>query len=694
MWNSIEEMVVATSAMVRPPERLSVSEAAAKYRVLNNPGSYVGPWNNNKAPYLVEPMDTLTSLDFTGVIFAGPARSGKSDLFINWMTHTAICDPADMLLVHMTKAAGADYSERDINRAFRHSREVGSRLLPGKQNNNVHDKRFSSGMNVLIRWPSITELSGKTVPRVWIMDYDRIDDDIDGEGPAFQLGQKRTESFRRFGMTVAESSPGREIQNPNWIRTTDHEAPPVSGILGLYNQGDRRRWFWRCPQCHEAFEPTFETLTWDNSIKDHGQASRTVVMACPHDGYPIQPSMKSELNIGGRWIKEGMKWNADGSITGTPRQSKIASFWMFGPSAVFQTWESLVYNYLMAQEHFERTGDEGPLKKTVNTDQGNAYKPKKMESSRLPEELKSRKEDWGGAKDEPVVPASVRFLVATIDVQARSFVVQVHGVGAGGDIYIIDMFKIRRADRIDEHDKNGERATIDPAAYAEDWNVLIEQVIERTYPLADDPTRVMAIKITGCDSGGREGVTVNAYNFWRALRDDYLGRGHHRRFHLIKGDPTPTAPRRRMGYPDSNRRDRNSGARGDVPVEFFSPNLLKDQLAGMLGRTVPGGAMIHFPYWAENWLFTQLTNEVRTAKGWENKAQRRNEAWDLAYYCLGLCLHPSIKLEHIDWGNPPSWAKEWEHNDLVVKIATMSVNPIVQTKKAVRSLAEIAASVA
>jgi phage terminase large subunit GpA-like protein len=43
------------------------------------------------------------------------------------------------------------------------------------------------------------------------------------------------------------------------------------------------------------------------------------------------------------------------------------------------------------------------------------------------------------------VPEPVRFLIATVDVQKRSFVVQVHGFGPGGDMWIIDAFKIRHS---------------------------------------------------------------------------------------------------------------------------------------------------------------------------------------------------------------------------------------------------------
>ena len=61
----------------------------------------------------------------------------------------------------------------------------------------------------------------------------------------------------------------------------------------------------------------------------------------------------------------------------------------------------------------------------------------------------------------------------------------------------------------------------------------------------------------------------------------------------------------------------------------------------------------------------QLTAEVRTAERWENPSKKRNEAWDLLYYCLGICLHNTIRIEHIDWDRPPAWAEVWEKNALV-----------------------------
>lgn len=73
-----------------------------------------------------------------------------------------------------------------------------------------------------------------------------------------------------------------------------------------------------------------------------------------------------------------------------------------------------------------------------------------------------------------------------------------------------------------------------------------------------------------------------------------------------------------------------------------------------------------YPTWSPDWLYTQLTAEVRTAKGWEQAGHRRNEAFDLVYYAAALIRHKTIgALRSEWWSNPPSWAQDWDMNDLV-----------------------------
>lgn len=618
---------------------------------------------------MVQPMDTLNSRDFDSVVFVGPAQCGKTDgLIINWILFSTVVDPLDLILYNPSGAAAKDFSVRRVDRLIRDSKAVGEALLRDKDTDNKFSKQFKNGMLLTLSWPTVNELSGKPVGRVAITDYDRIDDDIGGEGSAYDLGKKRTTTFGTFAMTLAESSPSREVEDPKKILSSAHEAPPCKGILALYNRGDRRLWYWPCLECGNYFSPRFEMLVWDQNIENPAEAAETAHMQCPHCTHKIHPDERREMQSWGVWLGEGQVIDR-GRIRGTRRRSNIASFWLEGTAATFTTWPKLVKNYLDATQELDDTGSEEALKKFYNTDLGRPYVPKGMETDRLPEVLMARAEPL----PEKEVPEDVRCLVACIDVQQNSFVVQVHGIlpGRPHDIVIVDRFDIRKSERLDD---DGDPWTVRPGTYAEDWDLLVEQVIKKTYPLSDGSGRRMAIKLTLCDSGGEAksarvkggatgsgGVTSNAYAFWRSLRAQGLAG----RFHLVKGTGSPGAPRADITYPDSRNRKNRAMAQGDVPVLMLQSNIVKDTLNNLLDVVEPAKGMIRFPDWLPDWFYGEMCAEIRTDKGWENP-RKRNEAWDCLYYLIGAGFSQLLPLHKIDWSNPPLWLAPWDSNNLVI----------------------------
>lgn len=678
---------------LQPAVRMTVSEWAQSGtdgkngRYINQPGAYVGPWKNETVPYMVEPMDTLTASEFVAEIFVGPAQCAKTDgLIINWIGYSATVDPMDMLVVEKSSAAARDFSMRRVDRLHRNTKIVGEALLNHRDADNRTDKQYSSGMMLSLGYPSVTELAGRPLGRVAETDYDRYEDDIGGEGSAFDLGSKRTTTFGSFAMTLAESSPSREVTDPKHI-CIGNEAPPCGGILGLYNRGDRRRWHWPCPHCGSYFEGMWEQMKWDN-CGSNMESALTARMVCPHCAHEITPDQRYQMNLDGVWLKEGQSIDDRGRIVGAGRPSNIASFWLRGVAAGLTTWAKLVKSYLDAEDDFSSTGSEESLKKFYNTDLGEPYISKRhlADSTRTFEMIMQRAyalpyEDDGDHEDTavlritntgspkhiiPLVPEHVRALIGVVDVQQNMFIVQIIGISPGEpfDLTVVDRFQIRNSIRPDEH--SGGQEWVKPGSYLYDWDLLEEHVIKRTYRLAADTSRKMALKMTLCDSGGKAGVTTNAYAFVRELRK----RGHAGRFHLVKGDATPNSPRTRITHPDNSRRGNGGakvGAGGDVPVLLLNPRLLKDTLDNRLEVTVPGFGMIHFPDWLPDWFFQELVAEQRDPKkGWL-KVKPRNEAWDLLYYAIGGCVSPELlRVEKMDWENPPLWLKPFDGNPLVI----------------------------
>lgn len=635
--------------ILRAPRRMRVADAVAQYmRVPMGAGNSV-PWDPLVAPYVIEPMNCLASREYDAVIFVGPARTGKTiGLIDGWVIYNVICDPADMLIIQMTEEKAREHSKKRLARTFRVSPEVVSRLSPNKNDNNVYDRTFLAGNYLKIGWPSVNIMSSSDYKCVALTDYDRFPEDIDGEGDAFSLASKRTTTFMSSGMTLVESSPGRDVKDVKWRRTSPHEAPPTTGILSLYNRGDRRRWYWPCPHCGEYFQPCGDVVAGFRDIADPVLASEAAYIQCPSCSGRIMPEQKRELNGRGVWLRDGESINADGSRYGDPRRSRIASFWMEGPAAAYQTLSQLVYKLLTAEQEYETTGSEETLKTVINTDWGLPYLPRASMEQRKSELLEQRAEPVPSRS----VPDGVNFLVATVDVQAgrhRRFVVQVTGYGSRDERWIIDRYNITQSLR---GDSDGESQRIDPASYPEDWDVLLTDVFHKSWPLASDPSQQMRLMAMAVDSGGEDGVTDNAYKFWRRCRRDGLGK----RIYLFKGDSIRRAKLITRTFPDNTgRTGRRAQAAGDVPLWLLQTDALKDRVNNALWRDSPGPGYVHFPDWLGSWFYDELTYEERSSDGkWSKPGRGANEAFDLMVYAEALVILHGY--EKIRWPDAPEWA--------------------------------------
>lgn len=656
-YKSVYDIFVSAADAFHKPDRRTVTDVAEQFVMIRRLGARSDHWNSRLTPYMTEPQNLLSSRELSAIIFCGPAQSGKTEsLILNFIAYSVIQDPMDLIVYGPTQQAARDFSVRRVDRLNFNSPEIRSRLMRTKSGDNKQTKIYNSGMIVSLSWPTVSEMAGKPAGRIALTDYDRMADNVGDEGSPFDLAFMRTTTFGSLAMTVAESSPSRTVTDLRWISSTPHEAPPTTGILALYNRGDKRRWYWPHMKCGEYFEGNFSHLKWDDK-ENALDAADTVRMVCPYCGESIHPNEKSVMQEYGVWLKEGQYIDPKGHIIGSGSRSHIASFWLNGVAAGFQTWQELVVKFINATREYETTGSESALATFYNTDLGVPYRSKAEELERLPEILQARAEPL----PQTIIPQGVRFLVATVDVQKNAFVVQVHGIGPGVpfDITIVDRFTILKSNRFDD---DGDRLWVKPGTHEDDWDILIDEVMLKTYPVDDVSGKVMTIKMTACDSGGQAGVTTAAYSFYRRLR----AKGLASRFHLVKGEPRISAPRAYIDFPDQRRKDKLAAARGDVPVLFLNSNVLKDALSNRLDSIVPGKGMVRFPDWLPNWFYKELCAERRTDKGWMKTQGTRNEAWDLLYYTIGICASQLLQVEKIDWQNPPSWADEWSRNPLVV----------------------------
>ncbi len=638
-FRPVRDAIRAALPALSPPSRISVSEAATRRKV--NAGGHWTFWDNAVAPYMVEPQDTTMSRRFESVVFVGPARSSKTEsLIINPWVHSVLTYPRMVSIFYMSQAAAREWSLQELRPIIKNSPELRDALRV----DNTHEKTFVGGGRLTLDWPVDNKLSGRSIPLVLMADYDqKAYQDVEGQGPAFDLGRKRHTQAGSRGMNVAESSPRFPILDENWQPKTPHEAPPCEGLLGIYNTGTRGRLYWTCPDCRGEFQPTFERIGYpkEGSPAERGKGA---YMSCLHCGAVIEPHHKAELNRTSRWLHESQEGELV-PLGDDVRETPVASYWMEGPAAALATWSQIVTRVLEGEEELARTGNEKPLQAATNLDVGRPYRPRALNDAAAISESALR----DGLTDHgwKVAPAETRFILIAVDVQGGRFVVQVMAHLAQGERVLMDRFDIHKPP---EGAPRAADRQIDPAKYGEDWDALLD-LMELSYPVANADHRLKALSVI-CDAGGKAGVTPRAYTFWRKMR-----KNHPRRFHLVRGVGGDNKKRAEVKAPETSHQGRKKVAR-DVLLVRAGTDRLKDEIAASLNREDGGASAIHIPKGAPPEICAELAAERRSEKGWEPRpGVKRNEALDLAVYDLALAI--VLGVEKIDWSNPkscPGWA--------------------------------------
>lgn len=638
-----------------PAERVSVAEHAAQHRFLNNRGGgIVGRWDNRIAPYLIGPMEALTSPHQT-VAVVGPARSGKTTIGQNWLLQSIETDPADFLVYAATDSFIESYVKSEIEPMIELHEGLRSRLGHRPKDRALSFKRFH-GMRAEFLSATYNNLIGKSAARIIITELDACAPS--GDRNAYDLASIRRQTYGSESTLLAESHPdAAKGGSPKYW---------TDGIMRLYRDSDRRRWWWPCPHCNSFSSPSpgaerEMTLSYPEDAPIDEIAARTFLL-CPSCGALIEDSERHFMLQDGFWAGTGQTVHEDGTITGELVSRDVAGFWITGAMLPPELYPAgiggLATRLVQARRDFEQSGDDAKLKEVWCKGFGIPYtRPRSVRS--VDAEALALRED--PAMPLRRIPDGVRFMTAAADIQANRFELLVRGWGVDGESWVIDYQQIP-----------AETAT-DQAA----WDALINRVLRTPYPLASDPARGLHVLCFGYDSGGSEGVTVQAYDAWRRARKKklarFVGKIEGREVYTLmplKGAASASAPLLSVRYPDSQRAKSLTVKNSDIPLGQFNPNLLKDRLSSDLLITESGPRCVHFPQGIGELhdFYDQLAAEERTISGsWVKKSSgSRNEVWDMMV--MNDAMSHLFGLHRISWDKPPKWAAPLTENVLAVNL--------------------------
>lgn len=678
-----QELLADALPVLDPPSRMSVTAAAERYVRIQTQGAWQS-FDRAQTPYMVEPTDMTQSRMFKAVAFAGPSQSGKTKMLETVAFHAITCDQRPVLIVHMTKGDRDKWVEEKLDPTILNSPELFDRLGRARDDSTFGRKRFR-GMRLTIGYPTPTILSGGTYGMVLLTDLDHMPLVLGGadnpEGSPFRMAMQRIKTYLSRGCVLAEGSPAFPVTDPSWRPRPEapHEMPPVAGgIMMLYNQGTRARWYWECRDCGEEFEPRFDYLVYDAAL-DPGEAGETAEMACPHCGACLDHRHKVEMNraaLAGRggWRHEGTEGQLVSIDDDAIRKSNIASYALNGAAATFANWRDLVANYEEARRRAETLGDDSELAGVHYTEIGISHRRLKMgDGDEIGIQfLRDHMQDT----PRGVAPEWTRFITISVDVQKTYFPVQVTAWGEDGTAQVVDRFDLTQPPAgapNAEPDAEGNRRRLDPSRYVEDWQVL-EPLADRVVPVAGTEYGLKPIGVV-VDFQGQPGVSDNAEAFLVGRRRANQGT----RWRLSRGQGGWRVPFR-IKYEAPERGSKGKAAR-QIKLLTMATDRLKDTIDAALRKSAGGvGALFLAAWMTDEDQVGEYCAEERLASGWDKKqGVTRNEGLDLSVQARALAEHKGLL--RINPDSPPSWALGGPGNANAVPLDVTKTAPAPRAAK-------------
>jgi phage terminase large subunit GpA-like protein len=636
-FTSARSIFVGALEGLTPPEQISTTQAAERFRYVDDGQGGKMLWSRDLTPYCVEIQDALDDPRIQTVAVMGPGRVGKTVPAENYaFKRMQFGPPTDCLWYLPSGDDVREYCDTVINPMFDLHPALKAKIGTRPSDNQKTRKRIAG------QWWRFLPMAPNTVRNRQARF--RVADEVDGFRPTMRKSFLRELQVR-----------GRRSANQGKTYVCSHpDEGERGGIYPVWQAGTRGRWYWHCPHCKKVSSPYpgghwNMRLVWraDDGVSEHDmldQVERTAALECPHCKGLITNEHRLRMNIGGFWLHDGQEVTEDGEVSGSIAHRPVRSYAIHGTMSPFVTLGELARQLVEARLSASATQDDAPLKSVMVKSFGELFAGSdELATFLTPGQLAAKLIDRTYALGE--VPSDVLFLTAVVDIQANRFEVGVIGWGRDGESWLIDRFRI---------DRNQRGIEVRPAERQSDWALIQKHVIDRWYPLQDDPNYEMPIASTAIDSGGQAGVTPKAREFVRQQMVR-LGAGEQYRIRLIKGSSRREDPEVGTGKPV----DRDDNGRPiDPPIIETQLGVfrIKKVIAKRIRQEPGSPAWMHIPGDAPRYVFSELCSERFVEGDWVKSGA--NETWDIYIYAEAVRLMLKPDRPSINWeASPPRWAR-------------------------------------
>lgn len=280
-----DEYITAAFTAFKPPEKLTVSEWADKYRMLSEKDSALpGVWRTERTPYLREPMNAFNNRRIKDITFVAGTQLGKTVMEQNMIGFAIDQDPGPMLIVYPTEKLGEFTSENRLQPMF----ELSPRLADKFKKNESQrlELQFENMYIAICGANSPSDLSSRPVRYVFFDEIDKFPKWSGQEASPLALAEERTKTFQMNKKVVKVSSP--TIKKGN--------------IWKSWESADgQNKYNVPCPFCGEEQELEFKQIKWPKETEDIQQVKYSAYYECKHCQQRIDDRHKMQMLRAGRW---------------------------------------------------------------------------------------------------------------------------------------------------------------------------------------------------------------------------------------------------------------------------------------------------------------------------------------------------------------------------------------------------------
>jgi terminase, large subunit len=133
---------------LRQPEKITVSECAAKYRRVTGIDARPGPWRNDLVPHTVFPMDLFRRPWVKEIWLCWPERTAKTNVMLNCLSAVAKCFPGNVFWLEPTEPDAGNNVKTKIIPMFRESPALRKYLSPRADDTGKKLIAFAHGMHL------------------------------------------------------------------------------------------------------------------------------------------------------------------------------------------------------------------------------------------------------------------------------------------------------------------------------------------------------------------------------------------------------------------------------------------------------------------------------------------------------------------------------------------------------------------